>query len=541
MIEIPNLLTWLIFLPIIGAAILALVPKEQVSAVRYGALLLTVVVFALSLLLVGGFQSGTHQFQFQELRSWMPRYGITYHLGIDGISLWMVILTTFLSALSVWISFYIQKRVKEFMIFMLLLESGMIGVFCALDMALFYVFWELTLIPMYFLIGIFGSENRLYSAVKFFVYTFLGSVLMLVAIVALYWMHLNATGVSSFNLIDLQAYAAVNGIPVATQLWLFGAFALAFAIKVPVFPFHTWLPDAHTDAPTAGSVILAGVLLKMGTYGFLRFCMPLFPDATQTMAPFAMGLAVVGIIYGAVVAAMQTDMKRLIAYSSVSHMGFVMLGLFALNAEGYTGSVLQQINHGISTGALFLLFGMLYERRHTRKISEFGGLKKQMPIYAALFLIVMLSSVGLPGTNGFVGEFLCLLGAFKTNYAGGFGTSLWFVVLGASGVILAAVYLLWMFQRAFYGPVEKEENKVLKDLKPFEIAIMAPLIVLIFWFGLYPSTFTEKMEASIENAVRQSALPMGERPSWRAGELPIVYQLEYAPSGPGRQSPVAPQ
>lgn len=511
---IPNVLSWVIFLPLIGAWLLLFLPREAKTPIRYWALLVTLATFALSLTLYFNFDASRATFQFQEHRPWVKEYGISYHLGLDGISLWLILLTTFLSVLSVWFSFYVEHRLKEFMIFMLVLETGMIGVFCALDLVLFYVFWELTLIPMYFLIGIWGSERRIYSAIKFFLYTFLGSVLMLVAILVLYFLHLEATGVPSFDLLDIQRLSALKGIPLQTQFWLFAAFALAFAIKVPMFPFHTWLPDAHTDAPTAGSVILAGVLLKMGTYGFLRFCLPLFPEATQAFVPYGMGLAVVGIVYGAIVAAMQTDMKRLIAYSSVSHMGFIMLGLLALNPIGLMGSVLQQINHGISTGALFLLFGMLYERRHTRQIADFGGLKGVMPLYATFFLIILLSSIGLPSLNGFVGEFLCLLGAFQTNYAARFGTHYWYTVIGAMGVIFAAVYLLWMFQRVFYGPVDKEENRQLKDLKPFEVAILVPLVGLVFWIGLKPAFFFEKVNLSIEITVKQATLPAGERPVW---------------------------
>jgi len=347
---------------------------------------------------------------------------------------------------------------------------------------------------MYFLIGMWGGERRIYAAIKFFLFTFFGSILMLVAIVALYYLHRDMTGMATFDLLKIQQALATSPLPLHLQLWLFAAFALAFAIKVPMFPFHTWLPDAHVEAPTAGSVILAGVLLKMGTYGFLRFCLPLFPDASQVAAPLMLTLAVIGIIYGAIVAAVQPDVKKLVAYSSVSHLGFVMLGLFALNAQGLTGSILQQVNHGISTGALFLLVGMIYERRHTRLIAELGGLKRVMPVYAAFFLLVMLSSVGLPSTNGFVGEFLTLLG--------GWAASVPLTVIAASGVILAAVYLLWMFQRVFYG-VPSEKNAHLPDLNLREIAILVPIVVLIFWIGLYPSTFTDDMQASVDNLIRQ--------------------------------------
>jgi len=490
----PGLLTLIIFLPLAGALILLLMPRENVNAIRWFTLAVTAVAFLLSLRLYFGFDAGSAGMQFREFALWMPQFGIHYHLGIDGISLWLVLLTTFLTVLSVAFSWVVEQRVKEYMFFMLLLETGMLGVFCALDLVLFYVFWEAMLVPMYFLIGMWGGERRIYAAIKFFLFTFFGSILMLVAIVALYYLHRDMTGMATFDLLKIQQALATNPLPLHLQLWLFAAFALAFAIKVPMFPFHTWLPDAHVEAPTAGSVILAGVLLKMGTYGFLRFCLPLFPDASQVAAPLMLTLAVIGIIYGAIVAAVQPDVKKLVAYSSVSHLGFVMLGLFALNAQGLTGSILQQVNHGISTGALFLLVGMIYERRHTRLIAEFGGLKRVMPVYAAFFLLVMLSSVGLPSTNGFVGEFLTLLG--------GWAASVPLTVIAASGVILAAVYLLWMFQRVFYG-VPSEKNAHLPDLNLREIAILVPIVVLIFWIGLYPSTFTDAMQASVDNLIRQ--------------------------------------
>ena len=490
----PGLLTLIIFLPLAGALILLLMPRENVNAIRWFTLAVTAVAFLLSLRLYFGFDAGSAGMQFREFALWMPQFGIHYHLGIDGISLWLVLLTTFLTVLSVAFSWVVEQRVKEYMFFMLLLETGMLGVFCALDLVLFYVFWEAMLVPMYFLIGMWGGERRIYAAIKFFLFTFFGSILMLVAIVALYYLHRDMTGMATFDLLKIQQALATSPLPIYLQLWLFAAFALAFAIKVPMFPFHTWLPDAHVEAPTAGSVILAGVLLKMGTYGFLRFCLPLFPDASQVAAPLMLTLAVIGIIYGAIVAAVQPDVKKLVAYSSVSHLGFVMLGLFALNAQGLTGSILQQVNHGISTGALFLLVGMIYERRHTRLIAELGGLKRVMPVYAAFFLLVMLSSVGLPSTNGFVGEFLTLLG--------GWAASVPLTVIAASGVILAAVYLLWMFQRVFYG-VPSEKNAHLPDLNLREIAILVPIVVLIFWIGLYPSTFTDAMQASVDNLIRQ--------------------------------------
>jgi NADH-quinone oxidoreductase subunit M len=377
------------------------------------------------------------------------------------------------------------------MISFLFLETGMVGALVALDLVLFYVFWEVMLIPMYLLIGVWGDpKRRIYAAVKFFIYTMAGSVLMLVAILALYFINLTSTGVATFDVLEL--YKTV--IPVGTQYWLFGAFAVAFAIKVPMFPFHTWLPDAHTEAPTAGSVILAGVLLKMGTYGFIRFAMPLFPRAAMALLPLICVLAIIGIIYGALVSMMQADLKRLVAFSSVSHLGYVMLGMFALNMQGVEGSIYQMLNHGVSTGSLFLLVGMIYERRHTRMIADFGGLSKVMPVFAVIFMIVTLSSIGLPGTNGFVGEFLILLGAFRSNTVYG--------VAAATGVILGAAYMLWMFQRVMFGEIKNPENMKLKDLNGREIATMVPLVLLIFVMGIYPKLFFSKMDMSVEQFLK---------------------------------------
>ncbi|HZW36447.1 MAG: NADH-quinone oxidoreductase subunit M [Deltaproteobacteria bacterium] len=503
-----NLLTVLIFFPLAGALLLFFLPRENPRLIRNVTFLVTLVEFFLSLPVALNFDGATAAMQFVSRTPWIPAYGIEYSVGVDGISLWLVMLTTFLMPIAI-LSTYaaVEKHVKEFMVFMLVLEVGMVGVFLAVDLFLFYIFWELVLIPMYFLIGVWGSERRIYSAIKFFLYTFAGSVLMLVAIIALYFYHHQVTGTYSTDLLRLYAI----DIPVKLQFWMFAAFALAFAFKVPMFPFHTWLPDAHVDAPTSGSVILAAILLKMGTYGFLRFAMPLFPVAAFDMMPVIGGLAVIGIIYGALVAMVQKDMKKLVAYSSVSHLGFVMLGLFAFNLQGIEGGILQMINHGVSTGALFLIVGIIYERRHTRLISEFGGLSKVVPLYAAVFMIVTLSSVGLPGMNGFVGEFLIMLGAFKTSRV--------LTVFAASGVILAAVYMLWMFQRVMFGKVTNEKNLHLPDLNAREVAYMLPLLVMIFWIGVYPQTFLRKMDASVKAVVtrmetkRQAALaarPTGE-------------------------------
>jgi NADH-quinone oxidoreductase subunit M len=410
-------------------------------------------------------------------------------LGVDGLSLLLVLLTTLLtpiSILSTWTA--IEERVKEFMIFFLLLEIGMVGVFLAQDLFMFYIFWEFTLVPMYFLIGIWGGPRRVYAAIKFFLYTMAGSILMLLAIL---WLGIQF---ESFSVPDLIATA---NIPANIQTWLFLAFAAAFAIKVPMWPLHSWLPDAHVEAPTAGSVILAGVLLKMGTYGFVRFNIPLFPQAAVQLAPYMALLAVIGILYGAAVSYSQQDVKKLVAYSSVSHLGFVVLGLFALNPQGIQGGILQMVNHGVSTGALFIIVGMIYERRHTRDMDAFGGLWKIMPVYGALTLIVTLSSMGLPGLNGFVGEFTILLGAFGSKALG----SKLFAGFAAAGVILAAIYMLFMFQKLFLGPVDKEENKKLKDLNWREIVTLVPLLVLIFWIGLYPKPFFSLMAPSVEKLV----------------------------------------
>ncbi|HUJ77308.1 MAG TPA: NADH-quinone oxidoreductase subunit M [bacterium] len=480
------ILTLIVFLPLAGVAVLLCVNRQAAGAAKWIALGASALTFLVSLLLWAGFDDKATGFQFVEQVSWIPSWGAQYHLGLDGISLWLVLLTTLLTVVAIvgtWNA--VERNVRDFMITLLLLEVGMNGVFVALDMFLFYVFWEVMLFPMYFLIGVWGSERRLYAAIKFVVYTMSASVLMLVAILAMYFLNARATGQYSFNLLDW--YKLSVGLP--AQYWLFGAFALAFAVKVPMWPLHTWLPDAHVEAPTAGSVILAGVLLKMGTYGFLRFAMPLFPTALRAALPWLMALALIGIIYGALVCMVQPDMKKLVAYSSVSHLGFVMLGLFALNAQGVQGSILQMINHGISTGGLFLMVGIVYERRHTKAIAEFGGLIKIMPLYSAVSVIIVLSSIGLPSLNGFVGEYLILLGAFLVNPV--------YAAVAAVAVILAAVYLLWLVQRVFFGPVTNEKNKAMKDLSWRELTVFAPLLLLIVWVGVYPQTFLGKTETSV--------------------------------------------
>lgn len=490
-----HILSIITFLPLFGAIFILLINREKVSFIRNFTLGLTTVVFLISIPLFFQFDSSNADFQFVEKTTWIESLGISYHMGIDGISILLILLTTFttpLVILSSWTS--IQKRVKEYMIVFLMLETGMIGVFCALDLFLFYIFWEGMLIPMYFIIGVWGGTRRIYATIKFFLFTMFGGVLMLVAILSLYFLHSNQFGFSSFD------YIAIKEVIISSkyQMWLFLAFALAFAIKVPMFPFHTWLPDAHVEAPTGGSVILAGILLKMGTYGFLRFCLPLFPNASESFIGLMSILAIIGIIYGALVAMVQPDIKKLVAYSSVSHLGFVMLGIFAMNTEAVQGSIIQMINHGLSTGALFLLVGMIYERRHTRLISDFGGLAKQIPIFVTFFMIITMSSIGLPGLNGFVGEFLILLGTFKVNKL--------YAVLAASGVILAAVYMLWMFQRVNFGKLDNPENEKLKDLNWREITVLVPITILCFWIGIYSSTFLSKTEVTVNKVLTEAQL-----------------------------------
>jgi NADH-quinone oxidoreductase subunit M len=488
-----NLLSLTTFLPVLGVLLLLFIPKDSKGMLRNVAFATTVLTFLVSLPIMFGFQSNA-EFQFVEDVPWIAAgpFVMRYFIGIDGISLWLVILTTFIMPLAV-LSTYtaVEEKVKEYMILLLLLETGMLGAFISLDLFLFYIFWEVMLIPMYFMIGIWGGKNRIYAAVKFFIYTMVGSLLMLVALIYLYFKGLEA-GFTNFSLLQFFNLQ----LPLATQVWLFLAFAVAFAIKVPMFPLHTWLPDAHTEAPTAGSVILAAIMLKMGTYGYVRFAIPLFPEAAHKFAPFIATLAVIGIIYAALVAMVQEDVKKLVAYSSVAHLGFVMLGIFAFNVEGITGGMLQMINHGISTGALFLIVGFIYERRHTRLITDFGGLSKQMPVFATIFMIVTFSSIGLPGTNGFVGEFLILIGAFE-------GALRWWTIIATSGVILSAVYMLWMFQRVMFGELDNPKNQKLTDLNAREIGIMLPLIVMIFVLGIYPKPFIDKMDPAIKKLVSQ--------------------------------------
>ena len=484
-----------IFVPLAGALLLTLVPKGRDDLLRYGALGVTLAAFVLSLFLLFDFDAAAPGFQLGSEVEWIPEWGISYVTGIDGISLWMVLLTTFLMPLCVLASWGITKRVKPYFVFLLALETGMIGVFCSLDLFLFYLFWEATLVPMYFLIGMWGYGRRIYAAMKFFLFTLVGSLLMLAGILYLYF---SGPGDPTFS---LSALLQGTDFSIEVQRLLFLAFFASFAVKVPLFPFHTWLPDAHTEAPTAGSVMLAGVMLKMGAYGLLRFAIPLFPDAAREFVPWIMGLSIIGIVYGAAVAAMQKDLKRLIAYSSVAHLGFVVLGLFVGSVEAMSGGILQMVNHGLSTGALFMLVGALYDRRHTREIAHFGGLQKVVPVFAGLFLFTALSSLGLPGLNGFVGEFLILLGTFF-EYR-------WWVIPAAFGIVLAAVYLLWAYQRVFHGDVTHEDNRLVPDLKAREIVMLAPILGLILFIGVYPKPFLERIEPA---AARTVELLTGQSP-----------------------------
>ena len=496
---LPNLISLTIFTPVVGAVLLLLVKADQQKLIRQVALGTALVTFLFSYLIFLGFRPADG-FQFVEQASWIPGYGISYHVGVDGISLLLVMLTTFLVPIAILSSYEAISgaRLKGFMMVMLLLETGIVGVFMALDLFLFYIFWEAMLIPMYLLIGIWGGEGRLYASIKFVLYTMLGSLLMLVAIIALYNEGHAQLGHYTTSYIELLGLS----LSPATQTWMFLAFGLSFAIKVPLFPFHTWLPDAHVEAPTAGSVILAGVLLKMGGYGFLRFCLPLFPLATRQFAPLLVTMAVIGIIYGAMLALVQTDMKKLVAYSSVSHLGYVVLGIFALTLTSVTGGLLQMVNHGLATGALFLLVGMLYERTHTRKISDYGGIAQLLPRFSTVFIIVVLASIGLPGLNGFVGEFLIIIGSYPTQPVG--------AIIAALGVVLSAVYLLWLVHRVFYGPpseklkrIAEEAGEMPRDLTRREWAVMLPILALIIWIGVYPKPMLERIEPAVNSVVTQ--------------------------------------
>ena len=496
-------LTLLTFFPILGVLVILFMNSESKNAIRWVALVTSLITFGISLWVLGMFNASNVDLQLVAKYNWITVAGwnIQYHLGIDGLSILLVLLTAFLtpiSILSTWTA--VEERVKEFMVYFLLLEVGMTGVFLAQDLFLFYIFWEFTLVPMYFLIGIWGGPRRIYAAIKFFLYTMAGSILMLLAIL---WLGIYG---QTFSVPELIAQ---GNIPADIQWWLFLAFTAAFAIKVPMWPLHSWLPDAHVEAPTAGSVILAGVLLKMGTYGFVRFNLPLFPEAAVRAAPWIALFATIGIIYGAMVSYAQKDVKKLVAYSSVSHLGFVMLGLFAMNPEGIAGGILQMINHGLSTGALFLLVGMIYEQTHTREMAVYGGLWKITPVFGTVMLIVALSSMGLPGLNGFVGEFTILLGAFGSQ---SIGTNV-YAIVSALGVIMAAVYILYMFQKMFLGPQGEIVDEVrknghgIRDLNWREIVTVVPLLIFIFWIGLYPAPFFNLMAPAVENLVGMLPIP----------------------------------
>ncbi len=479
-----NLLTYLLLTPILGSILILFFKENQQKLIRIVGLIVSIIAFLISLVVLSKFNLDKSEFQLIHQVDWIKGLNISYHVGIDGLSLILVLLTTFLTPLTLYSSWEsIKARVKMFTFFMLFLEVGIIGVFISLDMFLFYIFWEVMLIPMYFIIGIWGGKERIYASIKFFIYTMAGSLLMLVAIIWLGVYVKTLSGSFSSNLFDLYKYGPQ--IPLEFQKYLFLAFFISFAIKVPIFPLHTWLPDAHVQAPTAGSVILAGVLLKMGTYGLLRFNLPLFPQSSVYFSGFISVLAVIGIIYGALVAMVQTDMKKLVAYSSVSHLGFVVLGIFAMTPESVQGAIIQMVNHGLSTGALFLLVGMIYDRTHNREISYYGGIAKLVPIYSTFLLFVSLSSIGLPGLNGFIGEFLILLGSYKSIVL----SNTWYTIFAASGVIFAAVYLLWMYQRVVFGTVKNEKLNDLTDLTYKEIFILSVVGIFIVWLGIYPSTF----------------------------------------------------
>jgi NADH-quinone oxidoreductase subunit M len=517
-----HILSIILLIPAVGMIPLFLIPGENKQAVRWWGNVVLFVDFLASLPLVFWFTSETpaQQFKFIELHGWIPSIGAQYHLGIDGISFLLIMLTTvlgFIAVLSSWTS--IQERVREYYAMFMLLQVGMLGVFMSLDIFLFYVFWEVMLVPMYFIIGVWGGPRKLYAAIKFFLYTLAGSVLMLLGILTLYLNYTLPDGGHTFDLTELMKHS--HSWPLQMQIWVFAAFAIGFAIKVPMFPVHTWLPDAHVEAPTAGSVILAGVLLKMGTYGFIRFSLPLLPDASSNprVVKVMVYLSLIAIIYGALVSLMQKDMKKLIAYSSVSHLGFCTLGIFALNPHGLQGSVIQQINHGISTGALFLIVGLIYERRHTREIKELGGLSNVMPIYATLFMIVMLSSIGLPLLNGFIGEFTILQGAYETNWH--------WAAWAVSGIVLGAAYMLWLYQRTMFGPCENPKNQILKDLSLREIMTLVPLIIWAFWIGVYPKPFFDVLDKPV-NAIVEQLNPNFFKPPLAVKVAPALPSVERA-------------
>jgi NADH-quinone oxidoreductase subunit M len=528
--EAGHLLSWIVWLPLVGALAVLFVPRQSHGALRWTTLLVMAVTFAVSLAILRVPMGRTYHFNEDVL--WLPRFGIHYHLALDGITLWLVLLTTFITPIAAYASFGpVTTRIKDWCFALLLLEGGMLGAFVSLDLFLFYIFWELMLVPMYVMIGVWGGSNRIYSAVKFFLYTMFGSMLMLGAILYMAYAYAKASGgVPSFDYFELQRLM----LPRHVQIWLWAAFTLAFVIKVPMFPVHTWLPDAHTEAPTAGSIILAAVMLKMGTYGYLRYSMGLFPEASAEWAPNLAGVAVLGgILYGALCAWKQDDVKRLIAYSSVAHLGYVMLGLFAMTTSSLEGGVLQMVNHGISTGLLFLLFGVIYDRRHTRNIDAFGGLAKPMPVYATLFVIATLASVGLPATNGFIGEFMVITGAFGSMKLGHFAGV---QAMGAAiGVILGAVYMLMVVQKVFFGPVTKKENEHLPDMTPRELVAAAPLVLMIFVIGLFPNIFLTQIKGAVERVQTDfdARFDRNPPPKFYEGPITLTSRRPEAPKAPG--------
>ncbi|HEY6462343.1 MAG TPA: NADH-quinone oxidoreductase subunit M [Polyangiaceae bacterium] len=526
--ETGHLLSWIVWTPLLGAIAVLFVPRQSHATLRWGTLLLMLAtfVFALPLLRVP-MGRGYH---FNEDVLWLPQFGIHYHVAVDGVSLWLVMLTVFITPIAAWASFGpVQKRIKDWCFALLLLEGGMLGSFLALDLFLFYVFWELMLVPMYVMIGVWGGTNRIKSAVKFFLYTMFGSVLMLGAILYIAYSYAKANGgVPSFDYFELQRLM----IPRHVQIWLWGAFTLAFVIKVPMFPVHTWLPDAHTEAPTAGSIILAAVMLKMGTYGYLRYSIGLFPEASAEFAANLAGVAVLGgILYGALCAWKQEDVKRLIAYSSVAHLGYVMLGLFAMTSASIEGGILQMVNHGVSTGMLFLLFGVIYDRRHTRHIEDFGGLAKPMPVYATLFVVATLASVGLPGTNGFVGEFMVITGTATSIHLGRFAGV---QAMGAAiGVVLGAIYMLMVVQKMFFGPVRHKENRHLPDVNARELVCLAPLAMMVFVIGFFPNVFLSQIKGAAQRVQDdfQARVEANPAPQFYEGPIKLAPRRPDAPKG----------
>lgn len=531
------LLSAIVFLPLLFALIIALWPKT--NSIRPLALGLSVIEFILSLTILQRFDASSAALQLVEKHMWIERFGISYFMGIDGLSLWLVIMTTFLTPIIIlasWTS--IDKRVKGFHVCLFILQTAMLGTFLAMDAIFYYVFWELSLVPMYFMVGIWGGARRIYATVKFFIFTMAGSVLMLVAMIYMMYLTQEATGQMSSNLLEFYKLKIpfVGGQFFSLQTLLFFAFSLAFAIKVPVFPLHTWLPDAHVEAPTPGSVILAAVMLKMGTYSFLRWVIPLFPEASEYWAWLFMLIGVIGIVYGALVAMVQPDIKKLVAYSSVSHMGYVLIGLFTFNAFGLQGGLYQMLNHGISTGALFILIGMIYERTHSREISKYGGLASVLPIFTIFFFIITLSSIAVPMTNGFVGEFLILLGTFKAMPA--------YAYVAVTGVILGAVYMLWMFKRVFFGEageLVKDDHHPLHDLNMREIAVMVPLVIMVFWMGLFPNQFLDWSKASVDHLIQNRSgynlAIYGATPVEAA--TPAAPAVEAAPAAAPEETPAA--